>query len=350
MKTMFPLQPSDAVRHVLSRDRPAYLLFQYLISRLVFSPEIGIRLMPVVLSILLVASSYWFVSAARRDRLLSITVSLFAAVSFQITAGINGGLYANWLTVSEVFAFLALFVTGLKKNKLRYAIPVGVVSLLALFTHPWTWFLAIALVLTYGLTSVAMRLKGPVENFRTEVMFVVSVLLINFVPDLLYFFVSGGTRFILVYQVLVDLDPANIPSVVASLDTTLKLFLAGAMANPMIIILGIVGVLTLPDLRNPFSRLLLCWVAVIGTAIFLSPNSLQTGDLLQSRVFYLLPFQIFSAMGFLVILRYLSGLMTGYGEHGSLLSKLFVVLAYMAFISISLSFALRVVGYLYTGV
>jgi hypothetical protein len=349
MKTMFPLQPGNAMHYVFSEDIPVYLLTQYVVSKIVNSPDIGIRLIPVILSVLLVSSSYWFVSAATGDRLSSITVGLFAAVSFQITAGISGGLYANWLAVSEVFVFLALFATGLKKEDRRYVFPLGIISLFVQFTHPWTWFLLVALVVTYGLTSV-LRIGAGAGNFRTEVMFVVSILLINFIPNLLYYFASGASRFTAVYQVLLDLNVGNVPSVVASLDTTLKLFLAGAMANPMIIILGIIGVLTLSDLRSSFNRLLLCWVAVIGIAILLSPNSLQSADLLQSRVFYLVPFQIFSAIGFLAILRFLTRLMTSGGDRQSLLPKLFVVLAYVAFLSFSLSFALRTVGYLYSGI
>ena len=331
-------------------DRPAYLLFQYLVGRLVASPQVTIRVLPALFAILTVITSYWFVAVGTRDRLLSVTVALVAAVSVQVTAGISGGLYANWLAVCEVFVFLALFLNGIRKDDYVFLFLAGVVSILVFLTHPWTWFLLVGLVAAFGVTSVALRLGGKDSpHFRTELIFVVSVLVLNLAPVLVDYVATGGSRFGLVASNLSDLSLANIPQVGSSLTATLTLFLAGAMGNTVMIVFSVVGVLMLKDLRGAFSRMLLCWVVVVGVAILLAPNPIVTSGLLQSRLVYLLPFQVFSSIGFLGILRRAVIFAAAPNGPWFLRGGLLAALAYSVFLSALLSFALQSAGYLYIG-
>jgi len=93
------------------------------------------------------------------------------------------------------------------------------------------------------------------------------------------------------------------------------------------------------------NRLLFSWVAVASVGILLSPYN---QSFLQARIIALVPFQVLAAMGFLSVLRYLTGLMSGRGYENQGLVKVFVVLAYVAVFGAMIGYALQNVGALFT--
>ncbi|HEV2172849.1 MAG TPA: hypothetical protein VGR71_04745, partial [Nitrospira sp.] len=302
-QTMFGTSPAGALSYALSNDRTAYLLFQYVISEATGSPDLAIRMMPALLSVLLVVSTFWFTRVATGDDLLSSTAALFASTSFQVTAGIDGGLYANWLAMVETFSFFGALLLGLRRKSSRNLTASAGFSVLLLFTHPWTWFAVMGVVVIYVVSLVmTSRLGRDVGHLRDELVFLGAVLLINLGAEALKRFLPTGTGVEAVYgYTLSGLSPSNIVLVVGALESTLTSYLAGALSNPGIVVLGIVGVLTLRNLRSSSSRLLLCWLAAASGGAILTGDS---AEFLQSRLLYIIPFQVFAAIGFVAILRF----------------------------------------------
>ena len=72
------------------------------------------------------------------------------------------------------------------------------------------------------------------------------------------------------------------------------------------------------------NRLLLSWMAVTSPGILLYGYSAAG---FQARIILLAPLQVLGAMGFLSLLRYLTGLMGGGGNENGRLVKVFVALA-----------------------
>jgi hypothetical protein len=345
-QAMFGTSPFAALKYAVANDRTLYLLFQYALGELVGSPGIAVRMMPAVLSVLLTISTYWFMKAATGDGLLSATAALFASFSFQVTVGIDGGLYANWLAMVETFFFFAALLRGLRRESPADLAACSGLSVLILFTHPWTWFAVMGVVVVYAFSSIARsRMSRDVDGLRHELAFLGAVLLTGLAANGAKHFLPTGSGLSTVYgYTLSGFDLSQVPLIVGALESTLTGYLAGALANPPMIVLGIVGVLALSDLRKSPNRLLLSWLATASVGTILSGYS---AGFLQSRVIYLIPFQAFGAIGFVSILRFLSAAISGPGGTPSGASKAFVVLAYLVLVCALASYALQTVGYLY---
>lgn len=188
-----------------------------------------------------------------------------------------------------------------------------------------------------------------------------SIFVVNLVVDAAKRLVGGLSGVGDVYSSTSStLALANIPNVLGNLAPTLRYFLGGALDNSLIIALALVGITTLSGLGSRMNRLLLSWMAVASGGILLY-GYCSTGTaascsqpfaflaFFQARIILLAPLQVLGAMGFLSLLRYLTGMM-GAGDHeNQRLVKAFVALAYISVFGAMLSYALQVVGALYTG-
>jgi hypothetical protein len=348
LKHMLGQDPLGAVAYSLHNDRGGFLLFQYLLALLTGSADLALRAVPALLALLLTVSTYFFVRTGAKDKLLAATASLFAAFSPLVVTGVNGGLDAGWLAMSEVFVFLSLLLVGLNRPDRRYVALSIVVSVLILFTHPWTWLATLGVVAAYALfTATRALVIRDRKGLRFELASMGSILVVNLVVDGAKRLVGGLSGVGDVYSSTSStLALANIPNVLSSLAPTLRYFLGGALDNSLIIVLAFVGVITLPDLGNRMNRLLLSWMAVASGGILLYGYSLS---FFQARIVLLAPLQVLGAMGLLSLLRYLTGLMSAGGYENRRLVRAFVALAYISVFGAMLGYALQGVGALYTG-
>ena len=340
--------PLAVVGSRLQNDRTGFLLFEYVLARLTGSVDFSVRVIPSLLAALLAASTYLFVRSGSKDRLLAGTASLFAAFSFQVVTGINGGLDANWLAASESLVFLSLLLVGLNRSDRRYLVLSVVASALVLFTHPWTWLMTMGVVATYGLLTWARALVTQERgSLRFELASVASVVLVNLVMDGAKSLLGSSSAVRDVYTSSASsLSLANLSSSLGALQSTLAVYLGGAFDNPVIVAFAIVGLFTMADLLSRMNRLLFSWVAVASVGILFSPYN---QSFYQARIIALVPLQVLAGIGFLSVLRYLSGLMSaqGYENQGSV--RAFVILAYITVFGAMIGYALQNVGFLYTG-
>jgi hypothetical protein len=280
---------------------------------------------------------------------LASTAALFGVFSIQTVSAINAGLDAEWLSLSGVFVFLALFLVGLERKDARYVALSVFASVFVLFTHPWTWLATLGVVGVYSLLTTARAIViRDNAGLRFELTSVGLVLAASFAVDVakqLLLGDLGGVQS--VYGNAVgSLSLANIPTAYYSLSSNLNQFLNGSLDNSLMILLALVGVIAMPNLQGRMNRLLLSWVAAVSAVILLYPF---TPFFLQARVILFAPLQVLAAMGFLSLLRYFTGLMAAGGHGDQRLVRAFVYLAYVSVFGAMLGYALENVGYLYTG-
>ena len=358
LQHMLGENPLGAVGYSLHNDRTGFLIFQYFLALLTGSAGLAVRIVPALLAVLLTISTYLFVRMGVKDRLLAATAALFAAFSLLVVSGINAGLDADWLAMSEVLVFLSLLLMGLNRSDRRYVALSIVASVLILFTHPWTWLATLGVVAAYAvLTAARDFVIHDRKDLRFELTSVGSIIVVDYAADVSKRLLGGVSGVQDVYSSTSStLALANIPKVLSSLAPTLQYWLGGALDNSLIIVLAVVGVITMPDIGSRMNRLLLSWMAVTSGGVLLygycpcvPGTPIASLSFFQARIILLAPLQILGAMGFLSLLRFLTGLMSAGGYENQRLVKAFVILAYISVLGAMLGYALQNVGALYTG-
>lgn len=347
LKTMLGQSPLGAAAYAFKNDRTVFLLLQYFLALLTGSAGLAVRIVPALLALLLTVSTYFFVRAGVKDRLLAATAALFAAFSFEAVSAINAGLDADSLAMSEALVFFSLLLLGLDRKDRRYLLLSVAASVLILFTHPWVWLATLGVVAAYWLLTAARAFAAhDREDLRFELVSLAWILVVNLTADVSKQLLGGSSGVQDVSgSIAGSMTLANVPSVLSNLAPTLRFFLGGALDNSLLVLLATLGVLTIPDLRGRMNRLLLSWMAVASGGILLygySPN------FLQARVILIAPLQVLAAMGLLSLLRYLTGLMSA-GQENKRWVRAFVALVYISVFGAMLGYALQNVGFVYTG-
>jgi hypothetical protein len=347
LRHMLGQSPLSSLAYAFRDPRGVFLLFQYFLALLTGSAGIAVRIVPAILAALLTVSTYYFVRAGVKDRLVAATAALFAAFSLLAVSGINGGLNADWLATSEALVFFSLLLMALNRHEKRLVAFSAVASVLILFTHPWTWLLTLGVVAAYAIMTAGRAfLFNDSRDLRFELASVGSILVVNLAVNEAKQLLGSPSGVQAVAGSAGHLALSNIPTVLNSLVPTLSNWLGGALDNSLIIVLAIVGVIAMPDLGNRVYRLLLSWMAVASGGLLLYGYSLE---FLQARVILIAPLQVLAAMGLLSLLRYLTGLMGAGGNENQRLVKIFVALVYISVFCAMLGYALQNVGFVYTG-
>ena len=311
------------------------------------SNSLALEIAPAILAPLLTVSTFLLVLEGTGDRLTAGVSALFASVSPEVVSGINAGFIANWLAISVAFLFFAALLHALRTKRpvhlvVTYAIFVGL-----LFIHPWTWTVALVVLIVYlSLSLLESAWARDLRSRRLEAAILLSLLLAGLAADALRNVLSLGSDFTTAYATLVPwLQLSNIPLAVANLRQTFVMFLLGGLADPVWFVLGAVGVLAIPSLRGRFGKLLFTWVAAMSLAVVLvSPSPDGT---LQARLIYDVPLQIFGAVGLVAILRLIMGRLEDGTGSGRTLAALVAALTLVGVVGLLLGFALDNAGYLY---
>ncbi len=294
-------------------DRPLFMLFLYAVRGATQQPtEIVLRFMPVLCAVALVLSVFWLVKTGTKDSRLALLSSIFAAFSFQVTAGMMGYFLAGWLALVGIMLFFTLLLKAQERRLIMHSSLAGLVSIAVLGTHPYHWLIMMAVLAFYALITVAVR-----RCLKRELLVLAAPLAITAAAalPLLLFTGLGPLGLSKVTNVLNSLWQALAPTLTlskitlltASLSRTVDFWLGGAFGSPLIYILSILGIASMADLRNSFNRLLFCWVLVPLLAIFALIPGTET---YYSRIFYTIPFQIPAAIGFSWLLMKLGSALT----------------------------------------
>ena len=327
--------------NIIQQDRALFLVFQQVIVSLTGSTDLAIRVIPAILGVLLTISVYYFVSIGSKDRYMAALAALFTTASFQIVAGINAGFYANWLALIELNIFLGLFLKSIeyKKKISKYSIISTILLVSILFTHSATWIVIIASLSTYIIITFAGRTIK-----RHEAIIVSQIILVNIITDLVKNNILQSQK---TTQIVQSMTPqfsyTNLFQVFRTLNVTFTDFLGGAYANPIILIIATIGLFHITKNRQKLYQLLLSITIVCTLGTFVTSATFP--EIFQSRFIYLIPFQVLAAIGLKVILNVSNNF---FDNKAGVIGKAIPIMIQIIIFTSLLSYALRVVGFVYT--
>ena len=330
-----------------------YLLLLFLLKMTTgLDPLFIVKIGPGLPAILLALSSYIFLRVATKDEWLAAVGSLLSVFSIQTTVSMFAGIFVNCLAISEAMLFFSFFLKGSEAGRrIGWAAPTVVMGFLVLVTHFWTWGVMMAVVTAYLLIALLRwRLAAQKLELKREFIFAVLVLASSTAPILLVLLATPLTPLSVaavvsnmpaVREVLNSMSLSFLGNVWTILVFTITYYVGGFFANPLIYLLGFLGVFRLSKLGGCSSRILLLWLALT------SVGSVLMDSWYQWRLLYLLPFQIFALFGLKVLIdiaRSLSlGVYHGRRAKGSLLLEF--LLALVVLLSL-FNYALRSINFL----
>lgn len=248
------------------------------------SLDVVAKYFPMILGPLLCLAVYFLMRIGySKSRQLAFLAAIMTALSHQVVIGFYSGFYANWLALVVAFiaaAFLLKSLNGAKKNIAIF----GILTSLIIFTHTYTWsyfVIAVAVFLTWS----AIRFKKEKRDLKV-IIILALVVSITILMDQVRSYSTGFSS--------LDKDLTIADSNVGleefakrwtNLNTTFRFYVGGLLTNSAILILLFIWTLT-ADYRHDSDRLLL-------SMLFVSLLPILFGNhLIQSRILYMVPFQI----------------------------------------------------------
>jgi hypothetical protein len=271
-------------------DRPLALLFLFTVIKMVPSDlSHTIDYLPIVLGPALVLVVYFLtrVMTSNNDS-ISILASFLTAISFHTLIGIYAGLYANWFALIIGYLSIVYLFKFLKAHGRLNFIAYSILVILLLFSHVYTWSI-FALVMATFLIAMLM-----LNYYRRK--YIILLLLVIFstvVVDVVRMNLTGSTggieRDIQAYNYY-GVGPKQFFMRWNNIVDTTEHFHGGLLANFIILGLGLYWLFR-ANYTEPHNIFLMIFLSVGIMPLFF-------GDwLVQTRVFYNIPFQIPAAIG-----------------------------------------------------
>jgi len=271
-----------------SGDRPLSLIFlSGLLAIFPDNPYQVIDHVPIIFSPLLVLTVFFLTRQLTSNDKVSLLASFLTAISFQPLIGIYSGLYANWLALIFGYLSFVFLLRFLKGPTIINYLAFSVLLFLMMLSHVYTWtvltfFIGIFLI-------VSFRLK-MFEKKRVALVFLIIVASIAFdVGKSIMTESHGGIESDLMISSS-SISYLNLSMIWSNLTQTSLVYAGGLFGNFLILSLCIYWLL-----RSNFHEM-----PNLFMAIFLSIGILPIligDDLFQTRVLYVISFQIPAAIG-----------------------------------------------------
>jgi hypothetical protein len=273
-------------------DRPVSLIFLFTLQKATNADLFSVvEYVPLILGPALVLAVYFLTRELTSNDTVSLIAAFLTAISFHALIGIYAGFYANWLAlIFGYLGFIFLFRFLKRGGKENLAIYTGL-TLLTLFTHVYTWsilaivagiFLSVMLKMNHkrkaALLLIALFSTVAIDLARTGLIGAAS----GFEEDAeIAGRLTGLEQFVLRWN---------------NLTYTTTTFVGGLFANFIIFGLGLYW-LYKARMNEPVSIFIIVFLSV-GLLPFLFGEWV-----IQTRVFYDIPFQIPAAVALFHIRR-----------------------------------------------
>lgn len=313
-------------------QRPLHLLILYFIA--LFTEANILDLVKFQLPFLILFTLftvYFFTFEGLKNRFYASTITLFTASSYLVTVGVFAAFYSNLFALSFCYLFLTFLLKySVKPLKKFFWLMLGT-SIPIIFIHPWTWSMLMGITFIYPLLKFSR--KNFSEKFKKEIFPVALILAINVFTDLaikslIFQTLTGGA--IAYTTVTSNIEFANLKNFPSNLFMTIRIFSGGIYSNFLILFLSTLGIFSVGLHKDNFHQLLLAWI-LITSLIFPISNIV-----LQSRLIFNLPLQIFTVEGL-----FLLGALAQSGKNSKI--RLEVKLLFLLLITASFSYAFRCV-------
>lgn len=290
--------PFEAVTQI-AEPRGLYLLLLFGIRAVGLDTFDAIVVGPAILAALFTVAVYLLTQSLTESYLAAGIGSLYGAVSFHTLVGMFGGIFANWLALSFVMFLIFFLNRSFTRWNWRILLAAILMSYLTLVAHPWTWAVIILVILTTLLYLYVFDASSRSSSGRIAITFLASCVLpvillstlgSNFMPGL------GSVLDAGFFQLVGSMSFVGLSHIVQNLMYTLRDYVGGILTHPQTLLLTLLGIFSLPRFNRRMSAILISWLAVTSVfMLFLGPD-------LAWRVLYLIPFELFAAVGTLALL------------------------------------------------
>lgn len=273
-------------------DRPVSLIFIYALQHASGADLfLVVEYLPLILGPALVLAVYFLTRELVSNDAVSILAAFLTAISFQVLIGIYAGFYANWLAlIFGYLGFVFLFKFLKKGGKENLVIYTGL-TLLMLFSHVYTWSI-LAIV-----TGVFLAVMLKMNYKRNAALLLIVALLSTVAVDLARTALGGSSGFEEDAEIAGRLaGPEQFVLRWNNLTYTTTTFVGGLFANFIILGLGLYWLFK-ARMNEPVSIFVIAFLSV-GILPFLFGEWV-----IQTRVFYNIPFQVPAAISLFYIGR-----------------------------------------------
>jgi hypothetical protein len=277
----------------MNGDRPLSLLLFVLIVNVLNASDylVAIELLPLLLSPLLVISVYCLSKEISSNDSTALLCSFLTVVSYQITVGIYGGLYANWFSLVLGFFSLTYLLKYLKKRGKHCLVIFSIIFICLFLSHSVSWTIFTLVIIIYLISLLFLDSRNRAK-FLPVILIILLTISIDIGKQVL--FDSSGIK--------IDLELANqensgisqISRLWTNLTDTTQIFLGGLLGNSVFYIFAIYWI-CVSNIRKRGDLLLLIYLAIMTLPIFFGTSEIQ------SRVLYEIPVQIPAAIALSLI-------------------------------------------------
>jgi len=285
----FPSYVHQAFAGLLHGDRPFSYITIHLISIISgHSLEFVLKYLPALLAPLMVVSVYFLVRFAYDDNhKLAILSAILMATSHQVIIGFYAAFYANWMALIIVFISSIFLLKSIKKPYLdsKSVFLFAILTISVLFLHSYTWSYYIVVISLFLVWTAITKLRS---NQNLKVVAILGVITVGIIAlDVTKsYFVGESTGFekdLVLAEDFVSLK--QFAERWRNLNSTFTWYLGGFLTNSALILLLFLWTLKSNYMKNS-DRFFLSF-------IFVAILPILFGDfLVQSRLFYTIPFQI----------------------------------------------------------
>jgi hypothetical protein len=290
------LATQGPTRSLMNEPRALSLLLFYAIQLSGLSVPETIKVGTMLLSTLFALSNLFCVNelTQRRDR--AFLAAILACVSIQTLVGTIAAIFDNWLALAEVILFFGFLFRTIRSSKSTWLLAAFVMSLLVMLTHAWTWSL-LMLILAVHILFSAVKEKSAVLRSAEVKIFAGSTL----IGLILY---TLGSLATVAFRDAIEsgfhsvlLGNFRWPDVFfTNLQLMFTDYVGGFFANWLVFTLAIAGLLGLAGTARKSQSLLGLWVLCPSfMTLFLSA-------FIQWRLLFLIPYNVFAAIGVFVLL------------------------------------------------
>lgn len=290
---------------VFSGSMPLTFLVMYIVAVTTKLPALTVaKMFPLILAPSYVLSIYFTTKLLLGDSFTAWLASFIAATSQFFTVAMFSGYLANWLAFILILPSIALLIKGLEEKSYRRVLYSLILSVVALFTHPYVWTIYIVAIAVY----TALKRK----HLKMLILWVA----VNLATDLTKTYILntiGGIR----GELVTASYNLSIENLMAFWNINIHLFRyfhAGYQTIPVLYILAIVGLLSMQGIQGDIFKIL------VATCI---PFYFTGSEIVQSRILFNLPLDILAAIGLTTILA------TTHGKHKHLSITILVLLIFI---------------------
>ncbi len=297
LNALVGLTPSQAFN--TSTSHGAYVVFLYLIqSATGISPTSIVKYAPLILTFCTASASFFVALRGGWDFRLATLTSISTLLWLPTTLGIYVAIQANWVALLFWMVFLAVYFSNSEANIATYII-LGVLSVVILVVHPWTWgVFTTTLLLTAVLSRQSIWSRHCARTLFAALILAlpVGVAAYSLSPSLRYDFT--GTLQLYVSAPVNPISLLSFGAALANMFTNL-----GPVLSPVILLLSLVGAYNLSRRRGIASNYLIAWIAAwcVGSILVapsgLNPTNLGLSETGLWRMLYISPLPFLLALG-----------------------------------------------------